>query len=169
MRRWVVLNASSFLATCSLRNNWMIFPVFRSMHLSLISRKRIQDILRRKFNPRANSLNFRIRIDHLNESRISSNFLTCLWASINIFLRNLTTLLPASGFDRSTTVRLVLINFMQSFSEWIPDLYFWKTHLKMFFVCVFFCLFVYVFELFTRSFCPSYLTPLEILRNEVRK
>lgn len=120
--------------------------------------------LRRKFNLRANLLNFSIRIDHLHESRISSNFLASFWASINIFSAKLDNFiaLPASLFCRSITVRFVLIYFMQSFSEWIPDLYFWKTHLKTFFflyvfVCLFF-LFLF-FALFTRNFCPEKFLP----------
>lgn len=118
--------------------------------------------LRRKFNLRANLLNFSTRIDHLHESRISSNFLASLWASINIFSAKLDNFiaLPASHFGRSS---LVLIYFMQSFSEWIPDLYFWKTPTLenvFFFVCVCF-FFVFVFWAVYEKILPFFKrTPL---------
>lgn len=143
MRCWVVLSASSFAATCSLTDNLIIFRVAWALCIYATSSgkgfKRTV-VLRRKFNLHANLLNFSLRIDHFYESRISCNFLTCIWASINIFLRNLTTLLPASlSFGQSSTVRLVLIYFMLSFSEWIPHLYFWMIHLRTFFFVSFFC------------------------------
>lgn len=130
--------------------------------------------LRRKFNLRANLLNFSTRIDHLHESRISSNFLASLWASINIFFCETWQLYCIAGVTfwskhhSQTCSHIFYAKFLRvnSGSLFLKDTDTWK---RFFFVCVFF-VFVFVFWAVYEKFLPFFkLTPLEILRNEVIK
>lgn len=108
--------------------------------------------LRRKFNLRANLLNFSIRIDHLHQSRISSNFLACLWASINIFSAKLDNFIPGvmiwSKHHSQTCSYIFYAKFLRVNSG--------SLSLKDTLENVFFFLYVFVFFVFLFVFWAVY-------------